>query len=90
MLVVQLGAGLELADQLGVRREAGRVVGEVVEDRVEACPRRRRSATCGSTPSGFGGFGALTDLGRVRPGLVERDLQLGLEVGERLLGLLDA
>ena len=71
-----------------MRREARGVLGEVVEDRVEAgaidtglhvrqhAERLRR-------------LGRLDDLGRVGAGLVERDLQLALEVGERALGLLD-
>ena len=45
---------------------------------------------CGSTPSGLGGLAALTGAVRLGPGLVERDLQLALEVVERLLGLVDA
>ena len=44
---------------------------------------------CGSTPTGFGGRAALIAGWRLRPRLVEGDLQLALEVGERLLGLVE-
>ena len=44
---------------------------------------------CGSTPTGLGGLAALTGAVRLGPGLVEGDLQLALEVGQRLLGLLE-
>ena len=46
-------------------------------------------AMCGSTPTGLRRLGRLDRRRRLGPRLVEGDLQLALEVGQRLLGLLE-
>ena len=87
-LGVQLGTGLELLGQLRVDREPLRVAGQVREEAVEHRPldpgRQVRQHA-----DRLGRPGRLDRRRRLGPGLVQRHLQPGLEVGQRLLGLLD-
>ena len=87
-LVVQLGPVLKLAHQLWMRCEPFGVLGEVIENCVEL----------GSLDSGFDvrqnaqrtrRLGHLDHFGGVCACLVERHLQLALEVDEHALGFLD-